>query len=267
MLRILHFLSLAVITVWLVPREWPALKSRWLWPAIVCGQHSLETFCLGVFLSFAAHFVFTEVSNTIPVQIAISLLGIVIMVGAAALVSWYRRVERRGAGPRPPATGAGWTGAGRSMRTLGIVVLAGAIFIAPPCFRTAQADQTADHLAECHAAQAQIENDFPLPQVTKAIKKKQLDILVVGAGSSTLPGANGTNNAYPARLQAALTEKLPGVTVKVTTEVKSGRTALESLKPIATALKATKPALLIWQSGTVDAMQSGGTRHFQHRAR
>ena len=38
-----------------------------------------------------------------------------------------------------------------------------------------------------------------------AIKKKQLDILVVGAGSSTLPGADGTNNAYPARLQAALT--------------------------------------------------------------
>ena len=27
-LRILHFLSLAVITVWFVPRDWPALKSR-----------------------------------------------------------------------------------------------------------------------------------------------------------------------------------------------------------------------------------------------
>ena len=62
-LRILHFLSLAVITVWFVPRDWPALKSRVFWPAIVCGQHSLETFCLGVFLSFAGHFVFTEVSN------------------------------------------------------------------------------------------------------------------------------------------------------------------------------------------------------------
>jgi hypothetical protein len=141
------------------------------------------------------------------------------------------------------------------MRTQGIIVLASAIFIAPPCFRTAQADQTPDHLAECRAALPQIENDFPLPQVAKAIKKKQLDILVVGAGSSTLPGANGVNNAYPARLQAALTEKLPDVTVKVTTEVKSGRTALESLKPIATALKATKPALLVWQTGTVDAMR------------
>jgi hypothetical protein len=101
-LRIAHFLSLAVITVWLIPRDWPALKSPLAWPAIVCGQHSLETFCLGVFLSFAGHFVFTEVSNRIPMQIMVSLFGIAIMVAAAALVSWYRKVERRGAGPRPP---------------------------------------------------------------------------------------------------------------------------------------------------------------------
>src|SRR5215472_15223318 len=58
-LRIIHFLALAVITVALVPRDWPALKSKIFWPAIVCGQHSLETFCLGVFVSFAGHFVFT----------------------------------------------------------------------------------------------------------------------------------------------------------------------------------------------------------------
>jgi hypothetical protein len=102
-LRILHFLSLAVITVWFVPRDWPVLKSRAVWPAVVCGQHSLETFCLGVFLSFAGHFLFTEISNRLPMQVAVSLAGIVIMVAAAALVSWYKRVERRGPGPRPPA--------------------------------------------------------------------------------------------------------------------------------------------------------------------
>jgi hypothetical protein len=100
-LRILHFLSLAVITVWFVPRGWPALKSRLFRPAIMCGQHSLETFCLGVFLSFAGHFVFTEVSNRVPMHIAVSLAGIAIMVAVAALISWYKGLERRG--PRPPA--------------------------------------------------------------------------------------------------------------------------------------------------------------------
>ena len=108
----LHFFSLAVITVWFVPRAWPALKSPVFWPAIVCGQHSLETFCLGVFLSFAGHFMFTEVSNRLLMHVAVSASGIVIMVAAAALVSWYKRMERRGPGPRPPAALPGFAGGG-----------------------------------------------------------------------------------------------------------------------------------------------------------
>ena len=109
-LRILHFLSLAVITVWFVPRDWSGLKSPAWWPAIVCGQHSLEIFCLGVFLSFAGHFVFTEVSNRILMHVIVSICGIAVMVGAAALISWYRRVERHGSGPRPPAAKPGYAG-------------------------------------------------------------------------------------------------------------------------------------------------------------
>ena len=109
-LRILHFLSLAVITVWFVPHNWPALKSRLCWPAIVCGQHSLEVFCLGVFLSFAGHFVFTEVSNRVLTHVIVSFVGVVVMVAAAALISWYRSVERQGPGPRPPTTKTGYAG-------------------------------------------------------------------------------------------------------------------------------------------------------------
>ncbi|MBV9555471.1 MAG: OpgC domain-containing protein [Pseudolabrys sp.] len=101
-LRIAHFLALAVITVWLVPRDAAWLKSPVAWPAVICGQHSLETFCLGVFLSFAGHFVFTEVSNRFWVQVLVSLLGIAIMVGAAWLISWYKKAERGGAGPPSP---------------------------------------------------------------------------------------------------------------------------------------------------------------------
>jgi hypothetical protein len=109
-LRIMHFLSLAVITVWFVPRDWPVLKSPFLRPAIITGQHSLEIFCLGVFLAFAAHFLFTEVSNRLPMQIAVSLAGIVIMVGVAWLISWYRHAERQRPGPRPPTIKPGFAG-------------------------------------------------------------------------------------------------------------------------------------------------------------
>jgi len=107
-LRILHFLSLAVITVYFVPRGWPALKRPMFWPAIVCGQHSLEIFCLGVFLSFAGHFVFTELSNTILSHFIVSFSGIAIMVGAAAMISWYKRAEKQI--PRPPSRQPGFAG-------------------------------------------------------------------------------------------------------------------------------------------------------------
>jgi hypothetical protein len=95
-LRFAHFLALAAITVRFVPRDWPALKSPWLRPAILCGQHSLEVFCLGVFLAFAGQFVISEWSGGPLIQIAISLLGILIMVATAGLISWYKNMEGRG---------------------------------------------------------------------------------------------------------------------------------------------------------------------------
>src|SRR5512143_707241 len=91
---------------------------------------------------------------------------------------------------------------------------------------------TAEQPPECLVAQHQVEQNFPLPHVVAAIAAKKLDVLVVGAGSSTLPGANGANAAYPARLQTVLTGLLPGVAVKVTTDVKAKRTAAEVVKTL-----------------------------------
>lgn len=102
-LRFLHFLALALVTVRLVPRNWPALASPVFRPAIICGQHSLEIFCLGVFLSFTGHFLLVEVSPLLWMQVAVSLSGIAIMVAAASLMRWYRSIEGRRPGPRPPS--------------------------------------------------------------------------------------------------------------------------------------------------------------------
>ena len=102
-LRFAHFLALAALTVRFIPRDWPLLQSRVLKPAILCGQHSLEIFCLGVFLAFAAHFVMVEFFGGTLMQIMISMVGILIMVGTAALIAWYKKVEGRGgSAPRRP---------------------------------------------------------------------------------------------------------------------------------------------------------------------
>jgi hypothetical protein len=106
-LRVLHFFALAVITLSFVPRGWPALKSTIFQPAILCGQHSLAVFCLGVFLAFAGHFVFTEISNRLLMHVVVSVAGIALMVATAALLAWYKEVER---GPRPPSVRPGFAG-------------------------------------------------------------------------------------------------------------------------------------------------------------
>jgi hypothetical protein len=103
-LRFAHFLALAILTVRFVPRTWPMLNSWILYPAILCGQHSLEIFCLGVFLAFAGHFALVEISGAFWMQVVISLLGIVAMIATAALVTWYKDLEGRSPGSRnkPP---------------------------------------------------------------------------------------------------------------------------------------------------------------------
>ena len=121
----------------------------------------------------------------------------------------------------------------------------------------------AEHSAECRVGVQQAERDFALPQVARALAAKQLDVVVVGAGSSLLPGLNGAHFAYPARLQQALAGKLPGIAVKVTTDVQPRRTAADMVKTMAPVLAAAKPALMIWETGTVDAMQAIDTDQFR----
>ena len=97
-LRFAHFLALAVLTVRFVPRDWPPLKSELLQPPVLCGQHSLEIFCLGVFLAFAGHFFLVEVSDRLGAQVLVSALGIAAMIATAWLLSWYKRAEGRASG-------------------------------------------------------------------------------------------------------------------------------------------------------------------------
>jgi hypothetical protein len=104
-LRFAHFLALAAVTVRFLPRDWPGLKSPWLRPLILCGQHSLEIFCLGVFLAFAGHFLLAEVSGGAAMHFVISISGILIMWGVAWVISWYKHEADKGASRKKGAIG------------------------------------------------------------------------------------------------------------------------------------------------------------------
>ncbi len=135
-------------------------------------------------------------------------------------------------------------------------------FMACLAFAVLPGSALAEHPAECHVTGHQSEIDFPLTSTARAIAAKKLTVLVLGAGSSSLPGPNGVKNAYPERLRLALAAKLPGVEVKVATDVAAKRTAANMLKALPAALAAAKPALVVWQTATVDAMQSVDPEQF-----
>ncbi len=111
-LRFAHFLALAAVTVRFVRRDWPGLKSPLLHPAIVCGQHSLEIFCLGVFLAFAGQFIINEWSGGALIQTLISLVGILLMIATASLISWYKQIEWRSPTSRVKTPDADLAGGG-----------------------------------------------------------------------------------------------------------------------------------------------------------
>jgi len=121
--------------------------------------------------------------------------------------------------------------------------------------RVAVAQAHDDPARDCVEAAGSVAPDFALPRVAQAIAAKRLEIAVVGSASSDLTGPGGTNIAYPAALEQALRGALEGVTVKVTTHARPRATAAEMDQGLESVLKGAHPALLIWQTGTADAIK------------
>ena len=120
---------------------------------------------------------------------------------------------------------------------------------------TATCAYAEDASQPCELPAYLLQSESPLPKVMDAVKGgRPLDILVVGSRSSTINMSEGS--AYPGRLQAMLREKLPAVTVNVSVELQAKKTAEEVAGGLAKLVDAKKPTLVIWQTGTVDAMRS-----------
>jgi hypothetical protein len=113
--RVLHFVALAYLAVRLMSKDWSGLQWRVFSPVIKCGQQSLAVFCVGIFLSFVAHFILVLSSDTVLAHVSVSLVGILIMASVAYYVSWSKTQDRvptsslapaRARFPRPSANRA-----------------------------------------------------------------------------------------------------------------------------------------------------------------
>jgi hypothetical protein len=108
----------------------------------------------------------------------------------------------------------------------------------------------------CAVPDRLVSGDYSLRRVAAVVARQhKLAIVVLGTGSSTLAGAEGPGMAYPARLEALLNQRLSMVAVKVMSRTMNGGTADIMRRSMKEMLVDQKPDLVIWQTGTVDAIR------------
>jgi lysophospholipase L1-like esterase len=130
---------------------------------------------------------------------------------------------------------------------VGLTLLAGCLTAPFACAEDAP--------SSCEVPTYLLTSESTLSHVADAVKTSSpLTVLVVGSRSSTI--ASSETSAYPARLQAMLKEKLPAVPVNLSVELQTGKTAEDVAGNLVKLVEAKKPTLVIWQTGTVDAMRS-----------
>ena len=143
-----------------------------------------------------------------------------------------------------------WTALGRA-------VAIGAIVLCSAAARGEPADP-------CAVPSYLLFGDSLLDRAHAAVKKDTaLRIVVLGGTSSTLPGPDGPNFAYPARLETALARRLPRVKVTVTALTRPRQTAEEMAENIDKLLLDHQPSLVVWQTGTYDAVRGTDPEEFR----
>ncbi len=109
---------------------------------------------------------------------------------------------------------------------------------------------------DCTVPDSLIATEVVLTRAAAELKdRNRLDITVVGSRSSALAGPGGARFSYPAQLEQALRERLPGHEIKVTAHIELGLTTADMATSLPKILSDDQPALVIWQAGTVDALR------------
>jgi hypothetical protein len=89
LLRFVNVLAAALLVSRLVHPQARFLASSGSWPFVVCGRNSLYIFCLSILLAVLGHLVLNQFFGGILMQFAVSVAGVAIMIGVAALLEWF----------------------------------------------------------------------------------------------------------------------------------------------------------------------------------
>ncbi len=110
-------------------------------------------------------------------------------------------------------------------------------------------------VAGCPAASESVAPEAPpgaLPRVAAALKSGRLDVLAIG--SATVLGARGrAEGSFSDRMVQQLREAAPGAEIHLTVQGERGMPATRMLALLRRQLAGKNFALVVWQTGTVEA--------------
>jgi lysophospholipase L1-like esterase len=140
-----------------------------------------------------------------------------------------------------------------------IATLAAALIVVPLFAASAVAQSPAPAAPkpnQCAVPPDLIAADPTLPGLAKRLQDRQPVIIVAIGGASTAGVAAGSPaNAYPQRLQEALARRHPGIPITVINKGIPRQTTREMIARFSADVLAAKPNLVIWETGTVDAVR------------
>jgi hypothetical protein len=101
--------------------------------------------------------------------------------------------------------------------------------------------------------------EAPLPKTAKALARgKEVVIVTLGGSSSLGSAAGGISQSWPSRLAVALTGRFPAARIKVVNLAKPRQTAREAAERLAREVLPLKPTLVVWETGTMEAVHGTG---------
>ncbi|MCA3246112.1 MAG: SGNH/GDSL hydrolase family protein [Azospirillum sp.] len=145
------------------------------------------------------------------------------------------------------------------------IAFAAALVAAPAAFgQSAGLSGGAGDMPEfCRVPRAVFVDESRLPLIAKKVQeRKRLTIVALGSSSTQGIGASGPDAAWPARFEADLKRRLPDLRVDVHNRAKARESADQMLKRLRGDVLALRPDLVIWETGTADAVRAVEIDHF-----
>jgi hypothetical protein len=105
------------------------------------------------------------------------------------------------------------------------------------------------------------------PSLTKTAKAlaggREVVIAALGGASTLGRAARGANLAWPARLGVALADRFPSARIKVVNLAVARQTAKEAADHLGRDVLPLKPTLVIWETGTMEAVHGSDVDEFR----